>query len=124
MLSINIYAIIIVVLLMYFFICIFKNISSKIPFIIGIIFIIVSAGFMLLENYNMANIIALIAYCLFIITIALILIDNLKNIRKKYKTRYCPYCKTELESNFKFCSECGKRTNFQIINKSKFSKIK
>jgi Ca2+/Na+ antiporter len=109
MVNIDFNTIVIIILIAYFFVCVLKKISFKITFVIGVIFLIVAAGLIMLENEDFANTIATIAYYLLIVAVALAIVEYFRDIKREDMARYCPYCGTEVEANYKFCPECGKQ---------------
>ena len=82
MIHIDLNTIAVIVLIVYFLVCIFKKISFKIAFIIGVAFIVVAAGFLMLDDQDLANDIATIVYYLLIVSVALVVVEYIRDIRK------------------------------------------
>ena len=82
MFNLNLDIVVIIILIIYFTICVFKKISSKITFIISIIFLVIAAGFLMLEDQDLANDIVTIVYYLLIVSIALVVVEYIRDIRK------------------------------------------
>lgn len=87
MINIDLNTIVIIVLIVYFLVCLFKKISFKIAFIIGMIFLVVAAGFLMLERENLAVNIAAIAFYLLIVAVALAFVEYLRDITKSEESR-------------------------------------
>ena len=87
MINIGLNYIIIIVLVIYFFVCIVKKISFKIAFVIGIIYLIIATTLLTLEEQDLAINIVATAYYLLIIAVVLAIVeyyrDNIKP--SKYK---------------------------------------
>ena len=118
MINLDLNIIAIFILITYFLVCLLKKISFKIAFIVGIIFLVVSAGFLMFEEEDLANDLAIISYYLLIVAVALVIVEYFGDTRKtkeekkhilKERPNFCPYCGTKFEGDFKFCAGCGTR---------------
>ena len=135
MINIDLNIIAIFILIVYCLVCIIKKISLKIAFIIGVIFIVVAAGSLMLEEEDLAINITTMAYYLLIVAVALAFVEYYRDITKTKKVKkpkempvpkdtnkikkkekksvfterpnFCPHCGTKFDDDLKFCVECG-----------------
>ncbi len=82
MINIILNIIAIIILIVYFLVCIIKKISFKITFIIGLIFLVVAAGFIILGKEDLATNITTIDYYLLIVAVLLAFVEYLRDISK------------------------------------------
>lgn len=109
MVNIDLNILVIIILIAYFFLSVLKKLSFKITVVIGLLFLGVAAGVLMLDEGELANTIATIAYYVLIVAVALMIVEYVRSIRMERTVTYCPYCETEVEVKYKFCPNCGKQ---------------
>lgn len=75
--------VVIPIILVYFFVCLFLKISSKVSVAAGLIMLMVAAVIFTYGDKDLANNIAIIVYYLLIVAVALVIVEYCKEIRKK-----------------------------------------
>jgi hypothetical protein len=76
----------IIILFVIFFFCLLFKISSKISVAVSLLFIAVSAGILVNGDTEMANDLATITYFMLIASVALVVVENIKDIRQEQPT--------------------------------------
>ena len=73
----------IIIALVVFFFCLIFKISSKISVAVSLLFIALSAGILINGDTELANEIATIAYFMLIASVALVVVENIRDIWKE-----------------------------------------
>ena len=76
----------IIILFVVFFFCLLFKISSKISVAVSLLFIAVSAGILVNGDTELANDLATFAYFMLIASVALVIVENIKDIRQEKPT--------------------------------------
>ena len=76
----------IIVSLVVFFFCLVFKISSKISVAVSLLFIAISAGILVNGDTELANDIATIAYFMLISSVALVVVENIRDILQEQST--------------------------------------
>ena len=77
----------IIILIVYTIVCIIKKISFKIAFIIGVIYLLISAVFLIFDREESSINLALISYYLLIVTAILAITEYLRDMMKIEKEK-------------------------------------
>jgi hypothetical protein len=73
--------------IIYFFISIYFKINSKFLAVFSLILIVVVAGILMLEDVELANSLATIVFYLLIVTVALVIVESYRDMRRTEKDR-------------------------------------
>jgi len=82
MINIFLNIMVVIILIIYFLVCIIKKISFKFTFILGLITILIAAGLLMIGMEDLTINITTIAYYLFTVSVILALVEYLRDISK------------------------------------------